>query len=333
MRYMSDISFAWPAFLFLLLILPLVVAWHVLRYKKSSADMLYVHSAFIRQSVKTIRTYLMHLPFVLRVLALAFLILALARPQSTSSRHDISIEGIDIMIALDISGSMLAEDFSPNRMEAAKQTAIEFIGMRSNDRIGMSVFSGQSFTLVPLTTDHAILRELTSAVTTGMVQDGTAIGDGLATAINSLRDSDAISRVIILLTDGINNTGVIDPLTAAEIAALYDIRVYTIGVGSSGPVPYPFQTPFGIQYRDVEIPVDEVLLQEIADITGGQYFWAETPMALENVYIEIDQLERTKIDVTEFTRHTDEYFPLLILALSLIGLEALLKYTWLRTIP
>lgn len=333
MNWISDITFAWPAFLYLLLVLPLMVVWYVFKNRETSPDIKFVHSAYIQNVRKSFRLRLLHLPFILRLLAMLLLIIALARPQSTSGRRDVTIEGIDIMISLDISGSMLAEDFKPNRMEAAKRTAIDFIGMRPNDRIGMTVFSGQSFTLVPLTTDHEMLRELAQGVSIGMVEDGTAIGDGLATAINRLRDSNAISRVIVLLTDGINNAGVIDPLTAAEIAAMFDIRVYTIGVGSSGPVPYPFQSPFGIQYRDVEIPVDEALLIQIAEMTGGQYYWAETQDALENVYREIDQLERTKIDVTEFSYNHDEFLPLLLLAIGLLGLEVLLRYSWLRTIP
>lgn len=333
MNWLTDIEFARQEFLWLLAVIPILVGWYIRKHRDISPDIRFVHSAFIRNVRKSFRLRLLHFPFVLRMFALMFLIFALARPQSSSSTRDVSIEGIDIMITLDISGSMLAEDFRPNRMEAAKMTALEFIDMRPNDRIGMTVFSGQSFTLVPLTTDHAMLKQLSANIRTGMVEDGTAIGDGLATAVNRLRDSDAISRVIILLTDGINNRGVIDPLTAAEIAALYDIRVYTIGVGSSGPVPYPFQTPYGIRYQDVEIPVDEALLQQIADMTGGQYFWADRMDVLEQVYEDIDQLERTKIDVTEFTHYQDKYLSLLLLALVFVGLEALLRQTWLKTTP
>lgn len=333
MNWIADIEFARQEYLWLLVSIPLLVLWYIRKHRDVSPDLRFVHSEFIQNTRKSIRLRLLHLPFALRMIAVFLLILALARPQSLSSTRDVSVEGIDIMITLDISGSMLAEDFKPNRMEAAKNTALDFIDMRPNDRIGMTVFSGQSFTLVPLTTDHVMLKELSANIRTGMVEDGTAIGDGLATAVNRLRDSDAISRVIILLTDGINNRGSIDPLTAAEIAALYDIRVYTIGVGSSGPVPYPFQTPFGIRYQDVEIPVDEALLQQIADMTGGYYFWADRYDVLEQVYEEIDQLERTKIDVTEFTYYRDEFLPLLILALGFIIAAFLLKHTWLRTIP
>ncbi len=333
MNWLTDIEFARQELLWLLVTIPMFVIWYIRKHRDISPDIRFVHSGFVKNVRKSFRLQLLHFPFVLRMLALIILILALARPQNISITRDVSIEGIDIMITLDISGSMLAEDFRPNRMEAAKRTALDFIDMRPNDRIGMTVFSGQSFTMVPLTTDHAMLKHLAANIRTGMVEDGTAIGDGLATAVNRLRDSDAISRVIILLTDGINNRGVIDPLTAAEIAELYDIRVYTIGVGSSEPVPYPFQTPYGVRYQDVEIPVDEELLKQIADITGGQYFWADRYDALEQVYEDVDQLERTKIDVTEFTHHQDEFLPLLILALIFISLEALLRQTWLRTIP
>ncbi len=330
---LADIQFAYPSVLFLLAVIPLLAGWYFLTSRDRSADIRFVHSEFIGGVRKNLRLRLVQLPAILRLLSIGLLIVIMARPQSTSSTREVSIEGIDIMIALDISGSMLAEDFNPNRLEAAKETALNFIDMRSNDRIGMTVFSGQSFTLCPLTTDHALLKNLAKGVSTGMVEDGTAIGDGLATAINRLRDSDAISRVIILLTDGINNTGVIDPLTAAEMAALFDIRVYTIGVGSSGLVPYPFQTPFGIQYQDVEIPVDEELLQNTADITGGSYYWADSQDALDRVYKEIDQLERSIIDHAEFVRIKDEYLPFLLLALIFIALEVILRYTWLRTIP
>ena len=326
----TEITFAYKPFLYFLLIIPLLVAYYIWRGKYLHAEMQYSHSGFMRNVKKSFRLYLLHLPFVLRMLVLALLIVALARPQSTSRTQDITIEGIDIVVALDISGSMLAEDFKPNRMEAAKETAIEFVNMRPGDRIGLTIFSGESFTMVPLTTDHELLKDLLRTVNTGMVEDGTAIGDGLATAINRLRESDAISKVIILLTDGINNTGVIDPLTAAEIAEIYNIRVYTVGVGSSGPVPYPFQTPFGVQYRDVEIPVDEALLKEMAHMTGGLYFWADNQAALSEIYKEIDQLERSKIDVIEFARKSDEFLPFVLLALLLSGLEFVLRNTWLK---
>lgn len=328
-----EITFAYRPFLLLLAVIPFLVAWYVWKHREHGSDIRYAHSVFIDGVRKSFRLRLLHLPFAFRMLVLALLILALARPQSSSRSQDVNVEGIDIMISLDISGSMLAEDFRPNRLEAAKQTALEFILMRPTDRLGMTVFSGESFTLCPLTTDHVLLKELASGVKTGMVEDGTAIGDGLATALNRLRESQAISKVVILLTDGINNAGVIDPLTAAEIASVYGIRVYTIGVGSKGSVPYPFQTPLGLQYRQVEIPVDEDLLRQMAEMTGGSYYWADSQGKLQEIYEEIDQLERTRIDVTEYTRKSDEYLPLVLLAFLLLGVEMVLKNTWLRTNP
>jgi len=297
------------------------------------ADIRYAHSFFIDGVKKSFRLRLLHVPFALRLLAMALLVAALARPQSTLSSTEVEHEGIDIIIALDISGSMLAEDFKPNRMVAAKHAAQDFIRMRPNDRIGMTLFSGESFTLSPLTIDHAMLLDLIGNVTTGMVEDGTAIGDGLSTALNRLRESQAASRVVILLTDGINNAGVIDPLTAAEIANLYGIRVYTVGVGSKGLVPYPFETPFGVEYRQVEMPIDEELLTQIAEAAGGRYLWAGSMDQLQQVYAEIDQMERSKIHVTEYATNRDEYLPLVIIALVLIGIELLLRNTWLRINP
>ena len=328
-----EITFAYKPFLLLLAVIPLLAAWYIWKQRDYSSDIRFAHSAFVEGVKKSFRLRLLHLPFVLRMLVMGLLIVALARPQSSSRSQDVSVEGIDIMIALDISGSMLAEDFRPNRLEAAKQTALEFIEMRPTDRLGMTVFSGESFTLCPLTTDHVLLKELASGVKTGMVEDGTAIGDGLATALNRLRESQAISKVVILLTDGINNAGVIDPLTAAEIASVYGIRLYTIGVGSKGSVPYPFQTPIGVQYRQVEIPVDEGLLQQMAEMTGGSYYWADSQSKLQEIYEDIDQLERTRIDVTEYTRKTDEYLPLVLLAFLLLGLELVFRNTWLKTNP
>lgn len=329
----DNITFAYYQFLFLLLIIPFIIAWYIWKNKERRANLVYSHTTFIKNVKKSLRNRLVHLPFGIRMIVLALLIIAMSRPQSSTKQHEVEVEGIEIMITIDISGSMLAEDFKPSRMEAAKNTALEFINMRRGDRIGMTVFSGQSFTLCPLTTDHELLKNLVKSAHTGMVEDGTAIGDGLATAVNRLKDSEAISKVIILLTDGINNAGMIDPLNAAEIAKMHNIRVYTIGIGSDGPVPYPFKGPFGTQYRNVEIPVDEDLLDNIAGMTDAKYFWANTPNHLKQVYEEIDMLERSKIDVTEFSRKHDEYLPLVLLALGLLFIEVVLRYTWLRSIP
>lgn len=270
--------------------------------------------------------------FVLRLLAIALMVVVLARPQTSSSGQNITIEGIDIVISLDVSGSMLARDLKPDRLEASKALADEFIKSRPNDRIGLVIFSGETFTQVPLTTDHAILLNMFKDLKSGMIEDGTAIGDGLATAVGRLRESKAISKVVILLTDGVNNAGSVDPMTAAEIARVFGVRVYTIGVGSYGTAPYPVQTPFGIQLRDMKVEIDEPLLQEIAAKTDGKYFRATSNQRLQEIYQEIDQLERSKIDVTEFRRKHDEYLPLLLLAFLLLFAEQLLRLTIFRSV-
>jgi Ca-activated chloride channel family protein len=331
---MSDITFAYKPILFLLALIPALVAWYVWKQRDRYSDIKFVHSQYVAGVKKSFRLRLLHLPFVIRMLSMGLLIIALARPQTSSSTRNLNVEGVDIMVAIDISGSMLAEDFKPNRLEVAKETAIEFVDLRPTDRIGVSVFAGQSITLVPLTTDHMLVKDLTSKVNTRMVEDGTAIGDGLATSLNRLKESEAVSKVIILLTDGINNAGIIDPLTAAEIAKLYGIRVYTIGVGSKGSVPYPMRTQLGgVTYQMVELPVDEALLKQMAEMTGGRYFWTDSRTKLEEVYKEIDQLERTKFDVTEFSRKHDKFFVLVLLALAFLVVEIVLRNTWLRTNP
>jgi len=260
-------------------------------------------------------------------------VVALMRPQSSTSRKDISVEGIDIVLANDLSGSMLAEDFKPNRLEAAKKVAGEFISNRPNDKIGLVIFAGEAFTQCPLTTDHAVLQELLGKLDEGALEDGTAIGDGLATAVNRIKESKAVSRVIILLTDGVNNRGSIDPLSAAEIAKLYKIRVYTIGVGTRGMAPYPFKTPFGVQYQNIQVEIDEGLMQKISDMTGGKYFRATGNAKLMEIYKEIDKMEKSKIDVMEFRKKYEEFFPLALLALIIFALELILRNTILRTTP
>lgn len=273
---------------------------------------------------------LRHLGIVLRSLALVALIVALARQQSSLSWQNSTTEGIDIMIASDISGSMLAEDFHPNRLEAGKDIAIDFIKDRPNDRIGLVIFSGESFTQCPLTIDHDVLINLYHDIKNGMIEDGTAIGMGLATAVNRLKDSQVKSKVVILLTDGSNNTGSIPPITAAEIAKQFGIRVYTVGLGTRGYAPYPVQTPIGIQYQQVPVDVDEGTLTKIANITGGKYFRATNNKTLKNIYEQIDKLEKAKIDVTQYHKKTELFLPLALIALLLLALEFLLKNTVLK---
>jgi Ca-activated chloride channel family protein len=283
---------------------------------------------------KTFRLYLRHVPFVLRLLTVICIIIALARPQSTNSWNTSTTEGIDIMMTLDISSSMLAQDLKPNRLEAAKEVAATFISGRPTDNIGLVVFSAESFTQCPLTTDHAVLLNLLKDVQCGMIEDGTAIGHGLATAVSRLKDSNAKSKTIILLTDGTNNRGEIAPTTAAELAQAYDIRVYTIGVGTQGRAPYPFPTVGGgVRYDTIPVEIDENVLTKIAQMTGGQYFRATNNAALKNIYEEIDQLEKTKMSVQEYSKKQEEYGIFALAGLVLLLLEMLLRYTVLRRIP
>jgi Ca-activated chloride channel family protein len=261
------------------------------------------------------------------VVAITLLIIVLARPQRTDRYQDVSTEGIDIVLTQDISGSMLARDFKPDRLDAAKNIATEFISGRPYDRIGLVVFSGESFTQCPITTDHAVLINLLHEIQSGMIEDGTAIGMGLATAVNRIKDSKAKSKVIILLTDGVNNRGEIAPATAADIAKTFGIRVYTIGVGTQGTAPYPVQTPYGIQYQDMPVEIDEGILQEIAQKTGGKYFRATDNDKLTQVYKEIDKLEKSKIDVKQFSRKEEKYLIPAVIAFFLLLFEIAARNT------
>ncbi len=331
---MTAIEFAHPRYLYLLLgIIPLVI-WYVLRHKSLQADMQISSTDPLKPVAGTARVRMRHIPFMLRMSALIFVILILARPQSTDRHEQTTTEGIDIVLAIDISGSMLARDFTPDRLEAAKDVAIEFISGRPNDRIGLVVFSAESFTQCPLTTDHAVLINLFKDIRSGIIEDGTAIGLGLSNAVKRLKDGEAVSKVIILLTDGMNNTGSIDPLTAAEIAKTFGIRVYTIGVGMKGMAPYPFQDVFGrTVIQKVPVEIDENTLQEIADMTNGNYFRATNNEKLRQIYAKIDQLEKSKIDVKEYSRKQEEYRLFAGIALMLLILEMLLRYTVFRGIP
>jgi Ca-activated chloride channel homolog len=330
---LKGITFAQPNYLFLLLVIPVLVAWYFYRQRKNNADIRVSSTKGFEGVKKSFRLYLYHGLYALRLLAIVFLILALARPQSNLSRQDITVEGIDIIMAMDVSGSMLARDFHPDRLEASKDVAMEFIDGRPDDRIGLVIFSGETFTQCPLTTDHSVLKNLFKDIKSGMIEDGTALGDGLATAVNRLRGSKAISKVIILLTDGVNNMGSLDPLSAAEIAKLYGIRIYTIGVGTIGMAPYPVQTPFGIQLQSQEVKIDEPLLREVAKLTNGKYFRATNNTKLREVYKEIDKLEKSKIDVTEFRKKKEEFLLLAFIALILVTVEIVCRNTYFRNIP
>ena len=328
----ENIEFANPKLLWLLLLVPLAIVWYILRHKKQEASVRFSDMSGFVKLPKTWKAYLRHLLFALKMAALALLIVALARPQSSSTNSTSNIEGIDIVMAMDVSGSMLARDLKPDRLTAAKNVASDFVKDRPSDRMGLVIFSGETFTQVPLTTDHGVMLNMLAEMKNGLIDDGTAIGDGLATAISRLKDSEAISKVVILLTDGMNNAGSVDPYTAAEMAKLYGIRVYTIGVGTYGTAPYPVQTPFGTQIQQVKVEIDEKLLTTIANSTGGKYFRANSNQKLDEIYQEIDKLERSKIEVTEFRRLHEEFYPLVAWALALLLLEFLLRKTIFRTL-
>ena len=327
-------QFASPHYLWLLTLLAPMTAYYVWRTMQGGAAIRISTVAGVLHAPKTVRHYLRHLPFALRAAAFALLVVALAQPQDIEQNVRTNTEGIDIVLAIDVSASMLARDFRPDRITAAKEVAGSFVADRYGDRIGLVVFAAEAFTQSPLTTDQSTLQTLLARIRSGLIDDsGTAIGNGLATAINRLRESEAKSKVIILLTDGVNNRGQIAPMTAAEIARAQGIRVYTIGVGTQGKAPYPFQTAFGVQYMDVDVEIDEPTLKQIAATTGGQYFRATDNASLKEIYSEIDQMEKTKISVQEYSKKQEEYKNWAILLFSLLLVEILLRNTLLRNIP
>lgn len=330
---MEGITFANPRAFILLIIIPLYVAWYIWK-RKSIGATIQLSTLTPFDGVGTSwKSYLRHLPMILRMLAIAAAVCALARPQSSNSYHDEKKEGIDIVIALDISGSMQAVDFKPNRLEAAKDVAMKFIAGRPDDNIGLVIFAGESFTQCPLTTDHTALQNLFADIQPSMLADGTAIGMGLATSVSRIKDSRAKSKVIILMTDGMNNAGTIAPAKAAEVAQTFGVRVYTIGVGSMGTAQMPFNTIYGIQYQEVEVKIDEQLLTDISSMTGGKYFRATNNKSLQSIYDEIDQMEKTILEVREYSKRSEEYLPFALAAMLLLLFELLLKNTVLRTLP
>jgi Ca-activated chloride channel family protein len=329
----KDISFAYPWVLYFLAVVPILIAWYIWIGRKKQAAITYSSLKMFEKIPPTLRERTRHLPFALRMLALIFLIIALARPQNFSAGQSVNAEGIDITMVLDISGSMLAEDFKPNRLEAAKKVIDNFVSARTTDRIGLVIFSREAFTQCPLTIDYSVLRNLLGDIRTGMIEDGTAIGNGIANGINRLKDSDAESRVIILLTDGVNNAGEVDPISAAEIASTFGIRIYTIGVGTRGEAPYPVQTPFGTRYQMVPVEIDETILKKIAEITGGEYFRATNNRALEEIYNKIDKMEKTKIEITSFRNAKELFAGWLGIGFALLLLELLASKTILRKLP
>ncbi len=328
-NWFQHITFAWKWVFVLLALLPLMIYWYLSKSDRQQGAIRVSSLAAFRKK-NSWKTTLRHAPFVFRLLAISCIIIALARPQTRNDEELKSGQGIDIILCLDVSGSMLAQDFTPNRMEAAKQVAAEFVAERATDRIGVVIFSGEGFTLVPLTTDQNVLQSQIYNIQRGALEDGTAIGDGLGLSVERLKDSKTKTRIIILLTDGEDQGGRIDPLVAKEMAKAYGIRVYTIGVGSEGYAQVPVD---GTTTRPQKVNIDEKLLRSIADETGGLYFRARDNNSLKGIYNEIDKLEKSRIEITALKRYTERFFPFAIAAFIFLLLEIALKYTLFRKFP
>jgi len=330
---LGDVTFAYPWILYFLLIVPLMAVWYWFKGKKTEPTLNYSSLKIFKELKPTWRERLKYLPVILRMIAVALLIIALARPQNFQSGENIYTEGIDISMVLDISGSMLAEDLKPNRLNAAKEVIDEFVQERTSDRIGLVVFARDAFTQCPLTIDYSVLRNLLGDIKSGMIEDGTAIGNAIANGVNRLKESQAKSKVMILLTDGVNNAGEVDPISAAQIAKTFNIRVYTIGVGTRGEAPYPVQTPFGTRYQMVPVEIDENVLKEIAKLTDGEYFRATDNKKLKEIYETIDRLEKTKVEITSYRNAKELYYSWLGGGVILLLLELGLSRTVLRKLP
>ena len=327
--------FEYPSLLYLeLLLIPLILLY-VYREIRSKNPSLIVSGAspWLANRSVSVKKFMRHLPFVCRMFAVSMIILAIARPRSSEDMQTADAEGIEIILSMDVSTSMLARDFTPDRISASKNIAIEFISQRPTDKLGVVVFAGESYTQVPLTTDRATLINLIKDIEVGLIEDGTAIGNGLATAVSRLKDTEGKSKVIILLTDGVNNSGEISPETAAEIAKTYGIRVYTIGVGAEGMAPYPVMTPFGVELQNVQVEIDEALLKNIAETTGGKYFRATDNTKLMEIYKEINEMETTRIKVESFPVYTELFMKYALAALLALCAEMLLRLFVIRRLP
>ena len=331
-EYFNSITFEWPWVLPLLVAVPLL--WWLARRRENRVvvGMRFTSTAALSQ-FKNTRVKLQWLPYLFRMIAVAAMIVALARPVTKNTLELTEGQGIDIMLCLDVSGSMLAQDFQPNRLEAARNVALDFIDRRKGDRIGLVIFSGESFTLCPLTSDKNILKQQVNSFQNGVLMDGTAIGSGLASSVDRLKNSDAKSKVVILLTDGENTGGLIDPQTAKELAKTFSIKVYTIGVGTTGYAPMPYQTPMGPQTVNEKVSIDEALLTQIADETGGKYFRATDGNQLMNIYAEIDKLEKSKVESTSFTKKEEKFYPWVMAAIIALMIELVMRFVFFRKFP
>jgi Ca-activated chloride channel family protein len=335
LSYFNDIQFAEKHWFWLLLLIPLMLVWYLWRLKKQEGEFNFSSFSLFKGIKQSAKARTRHVLFVLRLFAFALLITALARPQSRSSWKDTKTEGIDIVISMDISLSMLAKDFKPNRIEVAKDVIVDFIDARPNDRIGLVIFGGQAFTQCPLTTDHKVLKNMFPQIKAGALDQGTAIGLGLADAVARIKDSKAKSKVIILISDGVNNVGEISPVTAGELAKTYGVRVYCIGVGSKGKAlqPVAMYAPGEYQYDYVDVEIDEKVMNNISNLTGGKYFRATDKESLKNVYQEIDKMEKTIISEKSFSNKAEHFLPFALGALILLLLEFFLRYTVFKAIP
>jgi Ca-activated chloride channel family protein len=330
----DNLTFANPEFFLLLLLIPIFAAYFLIKKPERDVYMRLPSLDFMEDIISWRSIMLKFLP-VIRALAFSAFVVALARPQISLKEEEVKAEGIDIMMIMDLSSSMLAQDFDPDRLSVSKKVAAEFVDKRKFDRVGLAVFAGESFTQCPLTTDHRVVKDFLASLQCGMLEDGTAIGMGLASGVNRLKDSEAKSKVLILLTDGVNNAGYIQPITAAEIAKEYNVKIYTIGVGSQGNALSPLSRRSDGRYvfGMTKVEIDEALLTEIAQMTGGRYFRATSETGLGEIYNEIDQLEKTEMEVNVFLRHTEEFRRFLLIGLLLLLIEVLFRFTFLRTIP
>ena len=327
--YFHNVNFAQPYFFVLLLLLPFLIYKHFHGKRKKATIVLSTISA---PGLGSWKTRWRNVPFYLRLLTMTCIIIAIAKPQTRNEQDNAEGEGIDIVLGIDVSGSMTAQDLQPNRLEAAKQVAIDFVNKRPTDKIGIVIFAGESFTQCPLTTDHQVLISSISNIRNGLLEDGTAIGSGLGTSVDRVRAGTSKSKIVLLLTDGENNSGLIDPKTAKEIAKSFGIKVYTIGVGTEGTTPIPVNTGAGVVMQQQRVSIDEKLLTEIANETGGKYFRARDNNSLQSIYDTIDQLEKSKVEITKSVRYADKFFPLLVAALFFLLLEFIFRHVYLRSI-
>lgn len=330
--YFRNITFNQPESFYLLALIPLLVLWKIFKEKRQQASFA-VSSVSNLKNTSSWKNSFQNIPFILRLLAVGCIIFALARPQTGNDEQQTEGEGIDIVLCIDVSGSMTAQDFIPNRLEAAKNVAKDFIDHRTTDKIGIVIFSGESFTQCPLTTDYSVLKLQIDQIRNGLLEDGTAIGSGLATGVDRLRTSREKSKIIILLTDGINNGGLIDPSTALEIAKTYGIKVYTVGVGTDGYAATPVNTPMGVVMQNEKVAIDEKLLQTISRETGGTYFRAKDNEGLRSIYNQIDKLEKSRVQVTIYHRYTEQFYPFVFAALAFLFFEVILKFTVFKKFP